>query len=456
MVEAKVSIEEKAANGKWHPEPGDKLSDYDFVLAGFRSYALGAPDGTWKLTLSQLDFGSKSPSAILEVHAPGHDAAFSDFGDFVFSNAIGTNGGTNFNQCVKRLTSVLGGSDAEWERRITYLITKSKDASAGGSNGTFSTVGRPDMKTDKPPFLFASRLREKRTISLFGPGSAGKTTIADGLIASLCSGVEVIPGWWPNRRYSCLVLDWDEGQEEEEVRLAAICNAYNIDMTAGYHYKRQSRPLHDVADTIGAYIADNAIEVVIVSPVGRAQRDHGDNLSAPIDELYEILRAFNTTNILIDHVTGANMKVGAEREFGSVRKRDNARGSYSLYSDEKREDIGSRVVIIRNTKPDALSPRQPPQAVRIEFDPPFSDVGVYEKITFHDDEVGDPTTEVVPGFNLREQIHRQLILGHADIAELADATGGKQESIKRVLYRYNGTWFNQLPSRKWEALPIKQ
>jgi len=458
---AKVEIAEEAANGNWHAAPGDALFECDFIRAGFRSYGLEAADKSWRLTVSRLDFGARDPSALLEVHAPGADASFPDLGDFVFSHAVGVNGGTNFNQCVKRLHTTLGGAELDWQRRITYLIARAREAAAGGRNGTATISGRPAIKTEAPPFIFASRVRERRTISLFGPGSAGKTTIADGLIASLCSGVEIIPGWWPSRRYSCLVLDWDEGQEEEEVRLGAICNAYDIDLLATYHYKRQSRPLHDVADPIGAYIVENGIEVVVVSPVGRAQRDHGDNLSAPIDELYEILRSFNTTNILIDHVPGANMKGGAEREYGSVRKRDNARGSYSLYSDERREEIGSRVVVMRNTKPDALAPRQPPQAIRIEFDPPFSDIGVYQRITFHADEVGEqagyPSPGVpIGGVAMRVVIHNALTAGHLTIEEIAVQTGYNTGSVKACLYRYKESWFSRLPSGSWEALPITQ
>ena len=174
---------------------------------------------------------------------------------------------------------------------------------------------------------------------------------------------------------------------EEEVRLAAIATAYEADFLSAYHYKRMARSLYDVADEVGAYIVANGIEVAtVVSPVGRAQRDHGDNQAAPVDELYEILRSFGTTNILIDHVTGDDVKGGAQREFGSVRKRDdNARGSYSLYAQS--EDVGARVVVIKNTKPDAMAPKMPAQAIRIEYDPPEGRNGVYDTIRFFPDEV---------------------------------------------------------------------
>jgi hypothetical protein len=380
----KTTLIEEQANGKWKPAPGDPLHECDFVKTGFRAWGLEAADKSWRLSLSRLDFGDSNPSALLTVYAPNHASAFGDLDWFVFSHSVGINGGTNYNQCITRLNETLGGSKVDWGRRIVYLIARAREVNAGASNGTFSTTGAPMVATP-PPFVFARRIREGRTMSIFGPGSAGKTTIVDGLVASACSGVEVIPGWRPSRRYSCLVLDWDEGREEEEVRLHAICSAYNIELTAGYHYKRMSRPLHDVADEIGAYIVNNGIEIVIVSPMGRAIRDHDGNITAPVDEIHEILRSFVTTNILIDHVTGANMNGGAEREFGAVRKRDNVRGSYSLYAQS--EGIGERVVVLRQTKSDPLSPKVASQAVRIQYEPVEPVDGIYDRISYHPDQV---------------------------------------------------------------------
>lgn len=384
---------EDAAAGKWKPAPGDPLHECEFIKMGFRSWGLAAATKTkdgqpeWRLTLSRLDFGDSNPSALLEVHAPGHDNAFGDLDWFVMSHTIGTNGGTNFNQATKRLEDTLGGAKDDWERRLTYLIKRAKEANVGGGNGTYASVYRPAALAT-PDYVFDRRVRGGRTMSLFGPGSAGKTTIADGLIVSACAGIEIIPGWIPTRRFSVLICDWDEGEEEEQVRLGAICAAYNVDLPGGYHYKRMTRPLHDVADEVGSYIAKNEIELVVISPMGRAARSFGENITGPVDEMYEILRTFGTTNILIDHVTGDNMKGGAQREFGSVRKRDNARGSYAV--DVQSEEPGTRVLVVRNTKADALAPRQPDQAIRVEYEPPWpKDDGSYDKITFHADEIAE-------------------------------------------------------------------
>lgn len=450
--EIKAAWTEMQAKGEWKPPVGDALHECDFLRVGFRAYGLEAADHSWRLDVSKLDFGHRDPTALLEVHAPGHDSAFLDLGDFVFSHSIGINGGTNFTQCIGRLSSSLGGSKEDWSRRVTYLIARAKQANAGSGNGTFSTTGVPKVATP-PPFVFQGRMRTGRTMSIFGPGSAGKTTIVDGLIVSACSGTEIVPGWKPTRRYTCLVLDWDEGREEEEVRLYAICTAYGVELTGGYHYKRMSRPLSDIADEMGAYVVANKIDIVIVSPVGKATRDHGDNINSPVDELHEVLRTFGTTNILIDHVTGANMKGGAEREFGAVRKRDNVRGSYSLYPQS--EGIGERVVVMKNTKADAMAPKVPIQAVRIEYEPPEGNNGMYDSISFQPDEVTEQGGEVAYGSQIpmRVALRDLLLVERLTIEEMAARTGARVPSVKACLYRYRDQWFSRLSSGKWEALP---
>lgn len=461
LEEVRSSLAQEWAAGTWTPPAGDPLSDCEFLQVGFRSWALEAPDHTWRLTVSKLDFGSKEPTALLTVHAPNHAAAFGDLGWLVFSHSIGTNGGTNFNQCAARLAETLSaagpkdvGPRLEWGRRLVYLIAKARQANAGANNGTFATALRP--KFDRPaPYLFESRLREGRTISIFGAGAAGKTTIVDGLIASACSGKQVVPGWEPNRAVATLILDWDEGIEEEQVRLGAICRAYDIELTAGYHYKRMTRPLYDVADEVGAYIVANKVGLVVVSPMGRAQRDHGDNLTASVDEVHEILRSFGTTNILIDHVTGDNVKGGATREFGSVRKRDNVRGSYAV--DVQSEEPGQRVLVIRNTKGEALAPPRPDQAVRVEYDPPWpKDDYTYDTIRFVADEVDLRALQERQGplaEPMRVVLRRLLQAGHLTVEEIGEQTGFNLPSIRTCLHRYKGRWFGPLPSGRWEVLP---
>lgn len=363
------------------PEPESDDGCGTFDRAGFRAYSLAGAG--WRVVLSRVDVAAHEPRGIFTVFAPGRREAFADLEGYVLARSAGLFGGTNLRTLARELSTRLGGEDADWSRRLDYLAQRAmRDGADTGEVVTFT--GRPG-KPETPVYVFAGRARQGRTMSLFGPGSAGKTTLADGLAVSASAGVEIVPGWHPSRRFVVGLLDWDEGQAETQVRLHGITNAYAVDLGA-YHYRRMSRPLADCADEVGRWVVASGIELLIVSPVNRAARSASGDPGAPIFELYEVLREFGTTNILIDHVVGAAIDQQATREYGSVAKRDAARGSYSVY--EQSQEPGRRVVVMRNTKPDALAPKHPAQAVAIEYRPAWPDAsGAYDSIRFVEDEV---------------------------------------------------------------------
>jgi hypothetical protein len=376
---------------EWQPEAGDPLYACTFGRAGFRSFALRAPDGAWRLVLSRVDVGEREPRAILTAEAPGHPGAFGDLDGHVLARSVGLFGGANLAAVTKALEARIGTRAEDWARRLDYLVARTLREVQGSGAETMAIDGEVSRPAGGA-YVFEGRLRAGRTASLYGPGSAGKTTIADGLVVSAISGVTIIPGWLPTRRFRVGVLDWDEGREEELVRLYAITAGHGVPELTGYRYRRMGRPLPEAADDVGRWVTGEGIELLIVTPVNRAIRQTDRDPSGPVHELYEVLREFGTSNLLIDHVTGANIdKPDATREYGSVAKRDNARGSFSLF--EQSQEPGSRVVVIRNAKPDALTPRQSAQAVRITFDPPWPNAdGSYDRIRFDAAEVVDDRT----------------------------------------------------------------
>jgi RecA/RadA recombinase len=364
----------------------DALHGCTFSRAGFRSYSLAAPDGAWRIVVWRVDVAEREPRALLTVYAAGHAAAFRDLNHQVFTRTVSLFGGLNLRQAVDTLARRLGGTAEEWTRRLDYLTARALRELQAASPGC-TLVGSIERPTGTAQ-VFGGRLRAGRTISLFGPGSSGKTTIAEGLAVSLSTGLEVIPGWMPTRPHVVGLLDWDEGEDESRARVYAILRGLGREsLPTPYHYRAMARPLADAADEVGRWATENAIEVLVVSPANRALRAANGDPGAPVFELYEVLREFGTTNILIDHVVGAAIETpGAAREYGSVAKRDAARGSYSIY--QQSEEPGERVVVLRNTKPDALAPRRAPQAVRITFDPSWPTAeGLYDTIRFSAAEV---------------------------------------------------------------------
>lgn len=426
------------AAGRWSPPPPDPLSDCIFEKAGFRSYALTAHDGSWRIVVYGLDTHGSDPRAFIKVYAPNHAASFPDLGGYVFRRSIGIHGGANFAAIIKTLSQTLGGSPLDWQRRIDYLLAKAEGTQPADE---IIIAGLPE-ELAAPPYVFEGRCRIGRTISFFGPGSAGKTTLADGLAVSLATGYEIVPGWTPVRQMQVGILDWDEGIEEEMIRLRAICLGYDITLPAIY-YRRMSRPLAELADQTGSWVVKHGIEVLFISPVGRALRQIDGDPARAVDELYEVLRDFGTTTFLIDHVVGDAIEGGAIREYGSVRKRDSARGSYSVYA--QRQEPGRRSIIIKNTKPDALAPQQPDMAIRIEYNPPWPKPnGAYDSITFHEDQIADLDS-------LADVIDHLLDEGPQSITRLSVLSGRSEAAIKRYLYRHKSR-YQRISTGVWEKL----
>ncbi len=81
--------------------------------------------------------------------------------------------------------------------------------------GEISFTGQPP-RPGNIPHVFEDRIRVGRMCLFFGPGSSGKTTVAAGLLAPASSGRVIIPGWVATRAFNVGVLDYDEGEAEED------------------------------------------------------------------------------------------------------------------------------------------------------------------------------------------------------------------------------------------------
>jgi hypothetical protein len=403
----------------------------EFGKAGFRAYSLSGPG--WTIVLSRVNVADLDPRGLFTVFAPGQPGAFEDLGGRVLSRQTGLFGGTNLAGLSKDLAARLHGDPSVWARRLDYLASRVvQDGTPPDSEDFVDVPTKPDV----PAFVFDRRVRKGRTISLFGPGSAGKTTIADALLVSLATGREIIPGWMPVRAFEVVTLDWDEGSEETRVRLHAICNAYDLRLR-GYHYQHLTRPLADCADAAGRWVLDKGVEVLCISPVNRALRPTSGDPGGPVHEMYEVLAEFGTTNLLIDHVIGDAIGTQriARRAYGSVAKVDDSRGSYSIY--EQSSEPGRRVVVIRNPKAPSLSPARAPQAVRIEFIPPWPDEAeAYDEIRFGEDVIVDLAPEAKPK---RETQTAKLVRilseqGPMSATDLAAIGGFDAKRIRKIAY----------------------
>lgn len=423
-------IEELPGLG-WKPPVGDALDKCKFGKVGFRSYGLAADDGTWRLVLSSVDVNKNEPRGILSVYCPQSDAAFGDLGGIVMRRSLSLLGDRSASGVAGVLNKIIGNAGEDWRRRFDYLVLRALMEAQKGNAQRFTIDGRPELPK-RGAFIFKGLMRAGRTLSVFGAGSSGKTTIVDGLILSLTSGEEIIPGWSPMRRYRVAVLDYDEGEDEERVRLYAMANSYNQDIH-GFAYTQMGRPLVECADETGAFLIEHGAEIVVVSNVNKAlQRDRGDP-GGPVHDLYEVLREFGTTNILIDHVSSADLDGGAKKEYGSIAKRDNNRGSF-LIEQLKGGEAGRQTAMIRNMKSDALAFKRGDQFVGINYDPPQAKPdGTYDRISFTQaDEEGLPAVR-----ETKPELLARLLREHGAMSatKLCAVGGFRSDQVRDVVRR---------------------
>jgi hypothetical protein len=348
-----------------------------FYKSGFRSFSLEAPD--WRVTIRRVSSRKPDATAILEIYAKRQ--GFLDLGGLVCRRSISIYSELSIQRIAKDASEVTKTDQETWRRRIDYLIARAIE-NTQDTEQIVRVLNKP-TRPDKIEWVLWGRLARGRTISLFGPGAAGKSTLADGIGLSLAAGKMILPGWVPSSVEKVMLLDWDEGEDEWLARTAAISAGHAALPEGRYLYMRMTDPLWQAVDDVGRAIVENDVTVLIVSPVNRAIRssNEGRDPGAPIHELYEILRQLGTSNILIDHVNSGDFRSNeGVKEYGSIAKRDNARGSFSVTV--LAEGIGWRDLKITNTKPAPMRPRIQPQIVRITFDPPDSPEGIYDKIVF--------------------------------------------------------------------------
>lgn len=346
-----------------------------FERVGYRSFRL-AGEG-WEVRISSILAKRNHGTARVGIYC-ADERGYADLGGLIVDRTISLWSSVSITNLAKEVSSLTKEPLETWRRRIDYALSRAIRHDVGHGL-VASAADAPSIS-----WLFMGRCIRGRTISLYGPGGTGKSTLADGLALSLANGVSIVPLWVPSERERVLLLDWDEGHEEWSVRVRAICRGHGCSAD-GYRYLAVSDPLWKLVDRIGELVVAEGITVIIISPVSRALRDASDqgDAAGPVHELYDILRQLGTTNILIDHVAGTDLRSGeAPKEYGSVAKRDHARGSYSVFT--AGEHVGAKIIKISNTKPVPLAPRIPEQFVKIIYDPPNPLNGIYRSIRFVD------------------------------------------------------------------------
>lgn len=349
------------------------------------------------------------------------------------------------------------GVDLDWRGFLEDFSVRVLAAEREGK--PFETVGRRPHRID-PGFLLAPYLPKGKAAVFYGPGGATKGYLAVAMCVSLATGVQILPGFVPQGIGSPLYLDWESDGWDIDERVKRVARGAGIEAPE-IAYRECVVPLVDQIEDVQRQVTNGHHDLLIVDSVGMAlnpKREGGD-ANESVRALYQALRPLGITAILIDHVVGAETKLGtrSSRPYGSVYKENLARNTYEVRPLKPVPgETGVRHITIRHPKAN-MSDHLPTiglqvlfaeDAVRFEAEP-------VQQVPIEEENAGGGPTST------RNLIRAVLEAGHLTEAEIADEIGRKLDSVGRTLRRYSSTasspdsrWFNRLPSGRWENLPM--
>lgn len=346
--------------------------------------------------------------------------------------------------------------DLDWRGFMEEFSISVLAAEAEGR--PFELVGNLPPRID-PGHAFYPRLPKGKPAVFYGPGGAGKGFLMVALSISHITGLEIVPGFIPHTKGKALYLDWEADRYDIDDRAKRICKGLGIGPVE-IGYRECVVPLIDQVEDIAREVHQVGYDFIVVDSAGMAQssRREGGDANESTRAMFQALRLLPATSLIVDHVIGSEAKAGgrSSKPYGSIYKENLARNTYeirTLTSSSTEED--TQHLTIRHSKHN-MSGKLATIGLAVRFAP--------GEVRFFEEEVVAPAegeAESPYPTSTRQLVRSLLEQGHMEVAELADETGRKGDTIERVLRRYGTTakktedrWFNKLPSGKWENLPL--
>ena len=240
--------------------------------------------------------------------------------------------------------------------------------------------GQPTIKlADVEPrasgtkYLLHPFLENGAACVLFGDGGNAKSTIALAMGVSIATGLDLLNATPHKLDNSVLYLDWEADEFIHASRLKAIAKAMQVDPPDNLLYRHQSNSLMEAASTIRKEIAAHGVNLVICDSLGLAAGDEPEAAKTKI-AFFNALRSFNTTALVIDHVS----KADPTKPYGSVYTRNIARLIWGV--DKAQTESESRLTVALRNEKTNHGRRHKPVAFHLDYAEDAS--GDLETITF--------------------------------------------------------------------------
>ena len=279
------------------------------------------------------------------------------------------------------------------------------------SGNPWVRVADMEAPSDVPEYLIPDILERGETTVFFADGGVGKSLLAQALAVQIARLVPVA------------YLDWETSKESFWRRINGLANGMNIAIPEEIHYRAMSGKVAANTADVQSFIEANKIGLVIIDSAAYAAGE--SEASQPVTEMFDAIRTWQTTALVIAHVPKAG---DSDRPFGSVFMRNGPRAVFKVTSDTDHSDDW-RIITLRNVKTNNSAPIGP-KAWRFTFKDDGRTIEIERTDANLIDDVADSRTIAV---KIRSLLAEN---GAMFVAELAEALEGtKARSIQSALRR---------------------
>ena len=298
------------------------------------------------------------------------------------------------------------------------------------SGNPWVRVADMEAPADVPEYLLPGILERGETTVFFADGGVGKSLLAQALAVQVA------------RLEPVAYLDWETSTESFWRRINGLANGMNIAIPEDIHYRAMSGKVAANAADVRAFIAANKIGLVIIDSAAYTAGE--SEASQPVTEMFDAIRTWQTTALVIAHVPKAG---DSDRPFGSVFMRNGPRSVFKITSDKDRSALW-RIVTLHNVKTNNSGPIED-KAWRFNFKEDGRVIEIERADANLIDEVADSQSLSV---RVRELLAESGAMYVSEIAGALDLAS-KQRSIQQVLRRGKDREFVMLEqdgkAQKW-------
>jgi hypothetical protein len=287
--------------------------------------------------------------------------------DYVTTDRVTFDAGPSKEAFARRLDALLpppvGGAHIDWLQLIE-AITFDISARASAPTPVSDLALASPMQTI--PHLVPFLLPEKRPTILYGPGGTGKSMLAVTAAVAVAAGVNFLG--WQCEQGEVLYLDWETEEGDIASRVHRVAKGMSLAKVPTVHYMNMVHPLSQRMAEVARVVAQYEVRLVIIDSVGMAssqQRDGADASEGAV-RFFRGLRELGVASLLIDHVTGEDMRrASTPKPYGSVYKYNAARNAFEI---RQREDtlLGMHIAVLIHQKSN-LGPKHPDVEVEYEY-----------------------------------------------------------------------------------------